>query len=456
MQLPFFENLVDPASIAIIDTDRNISYGDLISDISNWQNQIGLPQKSLVFFYLENSAVFVAPLLACLATNHAVALLDITLSDAIKHDLETKYQPELVVNAHSDRVTLDHRKASGIKINDDLSVLLSTSGSTGSPKFVRLSRNAIRSNAFAIAKSQDLSVDSRASGHLDIHYSYGMSVLFSHLAIGASVAFSRHSFMEKEFWAHLEDQEITHLPGVPFHYQMMRRLRLESMKLSHLNVMTQAGGQLDLDNQKYFHDLMDARKGRFLVMYGQTEAAPRITTLKHEDFDAHHGSVGQSLEGGQIKIVDAEGKDQPLGSEGIVQYLGPNVMMGYANNRDDLGLDDGLGGVLKTGDIGKIDADAILTITGRNERMGKVYGWRINLDEIEKRLNDGMICAVIQIDETIHIAYENADHSDVMIDALIKEMNLPASIFKSICIDGIPRTGRGKTNYESLKVILSD
>ena len=455
MILPFFGNLVDPAAIAIIDVDRNISYGDLIDDISNWQNQIDLQQKSLVFFYLENAANVVAPLLACMASHHAVALLDINLSNAIKHDLETKYQPELVVNAHQNAVTFAHRDTSAVDISDDLSVLLSTSGSTGSPKFVRLSRDAIISNAFAIAKSQDLCADSRASAHLDIHYSYGMSVLFSHLACGSSVAFSRYSFMEKEFWAHLEEQKVSHLPGVPFHYQMMRRLRLERMNLSHLKVMTQAGGHLDPDNKKHFYEMMTARQGRFLVMYGQTEAGPRITTLKHEDFDAHHGSVGQSLEGGQIKIVDAQGKEQPLGHEGIVQYSGPNVMMGYANNRDDLGHGDSLGGVLQTGDIGKIDGDAILTITGRNERMGKVYGWRINLDEIEKRLNEAMLCAVVQIDETIHIAHENAEHSDELVDALVKEMNLPASIFKSATIDAIPRTDRGKTDYRSLKLILA-
>ena len=362
----------------------------------------------------------------------------------------------MVFYGHKGVVNFEFRETPENSLHDDLSVLLSTSGSTGSPKFVRLSGEAIKSNAFAISTSQELTSDSRASGHLDIHYSYGMSVLFSHLAAGASIAFSNHSFMEKEFWANIRDMKVTHLPGVPFHYQMMRRLRVERMNLTSLNVMTQAGGRLDLETQKHFYNIMNNNNGRFVTMYGQTEAAPRITTLSHSDFEMHLGTVGQSLKGGEIKIVDAKGNEKKSGEEGIVQYSGPNVMLGYANNRYDLGKHDENGGVLQTGDIGTIDADGFLTITGRNERMGKVYGWRINLDEIEKRLSHTLICAVIQMDETIYIAHEQNDKSDDSIDVMIKDMNLPASIFKTICIDAIPRTGRGKTDYKRLKVILSD
>ena len=456
MRLPYFGNQVEPNAVAVLNAEQKISYAELVADVLKWQRKISHPEKLLVFFYLENSIDAVAPLLACLERGFAVALLDIKIPDNTKNELESNYEPDLVFYIHNGIVNFEFRETPKSFLQCDLSVLLSTSGSTGSPKFVRLSKNAIKSNAFAIASSQNLTSKSRASGHLDIHYSYGMSVVFSHLATGASIAFCNYSFLEKKFWETIHNLKVTHLPGVPFHFQMMRRLRIERMNLPRLGVMTQAGGRLDTENQKYFYELMNDKNGRFLIMYGQTEAAPRISTLKHCDFKMHQGSVGQSLDGGKIQIVDEEGNEKAPGEEGLVQFTGPNVMLGYAKNRLDLGKPDENGGVLQTGDFGIVDANGFLTITGRSERMGKVYGWRINLDEIEKNLNETLICAVVQVDETIYIAHEKNDKSQGIIDAMIKNMSLPASIFKSICVETIAKTERGKTDYKHLKAILSD
>lgn len=454
MLLPFFNTDVQPHRTALINEDRSISYNELIFSIKDWQNRLPLTEKGLAFFYLENSIAVVAPLLACLEQGHAVALLDINLSEEVKKELEEKYLPEMLIFCQDNIITFKSRASNVELLNDDLCILLSTSGSTGSPKFVRLSKAAIKSNSFAIIASQNLDEDCRASGHLDIHYSYGMSVLFSHLAAGGSVSFSKHSFMERAFWAQLGKQNVTHLPGVPFHYQILRRLRIERMELPSLKVMTQAGGQLDSESQKHFHDVMAAKQGRFLIMYGQTEASPRITTLQHEDFEDNQGSVGQVIGDGLIIITNEDGEPLPKGIEGAVRYQGSNVMMGYAQNRFDLSRGDDQGGVLLTGDSGVLNDRGLLVITGRQERMAKVYGWRINLDEIEKLTNQIIVSAVIQIADEIVIVQEG-NESEKIQHILSNKTSLPASIFRYVIFETIPRTKRGKIDYLSLKSDLS-
>jgi acyl-coenzyme A synthetase/AMP-(fatty) acid ligase len=454
MLLPFFDNDVQPHRTALINKDRSISYAKLIMSIKDWQNELPLKEKGLVFLYLENSIEVVAPLLAVLEQGQAVALLDINLSEEVKTELEEKYLPGILIFCQDDIISYEIKSPQGEPVNKELCVLLSTSGSTGSPKLVRLSKEAIKSNAFAIIASQNLDEGCRASGHLDIHYSYGMSVLFSHIAAGGSVSFSKNSFMERSFWAQIGEQNVTHLPGVPFHYEMLQRLRIERMELPSLMVMTQAGGRLDIEIQKYFHDMMAGKQGRFLTMYGQTEASPRIATLQHEDFEGNQGSVGQVMDGGLITIRDKDGELLPVGTEGIVQYQGPNVMMGYAQNRADLSRGDDLGGVLLTGDIGVLDDRGFLRITGRHERMGKIYGWRVNLDEVEKLSNQFIASAVVQIGDEIVIAQEG-NEEDSLRKLFANKTSLPASVFRFVTLETISRTKRGKIDYKSLESDLS-
>jgi acyl-CoA synthetase (AMP-forming)/AMP-acid ligase II len=216
--------------------------------------------------------------------------------------------------------------------------------------------------------------------------------------------------------------------------------------------MTQAGGTLDVRIRKMAHDYMDARGGRFHVMYGQTEAAPRITTLAHEDFAAHAETVGPALPGGRIEIIGANGVPDV---EGEVIYHGPNVMMGYAETPDDLALGNDMGGRLATGDIGRLDEEGRLTITGRIKRMGKIAGLRVNLDEVERALSGlGEEFAVVGKGEVLLLFHlPNAD-LEALKERALKQLSdrftLPKTAYRFQEIDVFPRTSRDKIDYLAL------
>lgn len=411
-----------------------------------WCDRLSGP-RTLLFHYIANTVEGVAQLMGAASAGHAIALLDPKLPAQAKAALATRYSPGIILD--NDTVL---RQDNCCVLHPDLSVLLSTSGSTGSPKFVRLSAGNLASNARAIAEVLDIRVPEAGCGHLPLHYSYGLSVLTSHLSAGAPLHLTNKGFLHPDFWTQMKYWRIAHLPGVPFHYTTMRRFNFAKLDLPDLRVMTQAGGALDVRIRKMAHDYMDARGGRFHVMYGQTEAAPRITTLAHEDFPAHAETVGPALPGGRLEIIGEKGVP---GVEGEVIYYGPNVMMGYAENPAGLALGDEMGGRLATGDIGRLDEDGRLIITGRVKRMGKIAGLRVNLDEVEHSLGGlGEEFAVVNKSEVLFIYHLPNVDVEALKERALKRLSdrftLPKTAYRFQQVDGFPRTSRDKIDYQAL------
>ena len=202
------------------------------------------------------------------------------------------------------------------------------------------------------------------------------------------------------------------------------------------------------------HEFMDSIGGRFHVMYGQTEASPRLTTLSHDDFLKNPLSVGKALPGGRIEIQNKKRKVRN-GVEGDVIYYGENVMMGYAEHPEDLSKGDVQKNTLITGDIGFLDSQKRLTITGRSNRMGKIAGLRINLDEVEKcLLQIQSEVAVIQKQENLLIFFAQLDSypsiKDDALGLLLNKFSLPKVAYRFKEITSIPRTSRNKTDYQQL------
>ncbi len=428
-----------------------LTYGELNERIAAFAAEVP-ESKSLVLLYLRNNITSVVAFLGALRAGHAVALLDAGLPAASKARLEEVYAPELTVSVSADGSSEVKRlNASGSDIHDDLSVLLSTSGSTGDPKFVRLTEPNLVSNAKAICKALAIATEDVALAHLPLHYSYGLSVLTSHLAAGAAVLLTEKGFMDREFWPLVKTHEVSHFPGVPFHFEMMNRLGFKRLALEGVRTFTQAGGRLDSAIKQAAYDFMESIGGNFHVMYGQTEAAPRITTLSHHDFDGHQATVGPAILGGSLEIRDEEGAKVPLGAEGHVHYHGPNVMMGYATNRADLRQGDLLGGWLNTGDIGFLDNAGYLTLTGRSGRMGKVYGLRVNLDAIEKLAQTVCRAAVLQKDKILVVFHTGRDDDEARMRELFKNhFTLPHTAYKFAALVELPVTQRGKLDYKAL------
>lgn len=429
-----------------------LTYAGLRERAQAWAGRLRGP-RGLAFLYIRNDADNVAALLGAFAAGHAVALFDPQLAPPARQALAACYRPDWVIEPGAGEAVLGPLNPQPMPIDDALALLLSTSGSTGSPKLVRLSLAAVAANAGGIAEVLGIAADDVAAGHLPLHYSYGLSVLTSHLAVGARVRLTEFGLMHKPFWPALREAGVTHLPGVPFHYQVMARLGFPRLGLGTLRTLTQAGGALDVATRRQAHGFMEQRGGRFFVLYGQTEAAPRMTTLQHADFPAAEESVGTPLPGCRIEIAhpDAEGA-------GEVVFHGPNVMLGYAERREDLTLGDLQSGRLATGDIGRLDAAGRLFLTGRAKRFGKVYGLRVNLDEIEREANALVPAAVVESGGGIRVYLAadgdeavQADRTQDLLDHLLARFTIPRAGYEFRTIGEIPRTERGKIDYAALE-----
>jgi acyl-CoA synthetase (AMP-forming)/AMP-acid ligase II len=205
-----------------------------------------------------------------------------------------------VVTCRDGAAHVDTVGASRGDLNPELSVLLSTSGSTGSPKAVRFTNARLAANALSIAEYLGLDDSEIALAHLPLQYSFGMSVVNSHLAAGAQLLLTTRSMMEAQFWAMAE--RATSFSGVPFHYEMLERLRFERRQMPVLRTLTQAGGRMPPERVRRFAELAAKRGWRLFVMYGQTEAGPRIAYLPPEDAVEHAGVIGKAIPGMTIEL----------------------------------------------------------------------------------------------------------------------------------------------------------
>ena len=442
--------------------------------------KIASERKGLAFLFCGVNCETVIGLLAAAAAGHATALIDPSVPEDALKGLIDAYQPELLLGARDigekmravadvtgTADSLDSRAGvvewiardegpSSVAIDSALQLLLSTSGTTGSRKYVRLSRDAIVANARQIAKA--LAIDDRSVGiaHLPLHYSYGLSVITSHLTAGGRLCLINDSITSPSFWSKIGTVGGSHFPGVPFHYVALARLGL-SMAPDCVKVFTQAGGALDLRVQTKIRDWAAQRGSQFFVMYGQTEASPRMATLQHADHARKAGSVGVALAGGQFSIVDDGGAPLPADAVGTVVYEGPNVMLGYAMSRADLGKGDEMNGRLETGDLGRLDAEGFLYLTGRTKRFAKIAGYRLGLDEIEQELFAVCPVACLDLGEKIAVAHEQ--ESETALKARVRELadtyKVPSSSFALRKIAQIPRASSGKIDYARLKDLVS-
>jgi acyl-CoA synthetase (AMP-forming)/AMP-acid ligase II len=230
--------------------------------------------------------------------------------------------------------------------------LLTTSGSTGSPKLVRLTLANVLANAHSIVSYLDIQPGERSIQSLPMQYSYGLSLINSHLVAGATVVLTRHSFLRPEFWAAFDHTACTSFAGVPYIYETLYRLRFDPRRHVSLRTMTQAGGALRHDIIQSFYERTRAAGSRFFVMYGQTEATARISYVPCECLGKKIGSVGIAIPHGYLALAPLE--DSQLQE---LLYSGPNVMMGYADSVADLSAGDALGGTLHTGDLARQDVE---------------------------------------------------------------------------------------------------
>lgn len=340
------------------------------------------------------------------------------------------------------------------ELHDDLALLLTTSGSTGSPKFVRQSYANIKANTESIIEYLRLDESERPITTLPMNYTYGLSIINTHLAVGATLLLTDKTLMQKEFWQFFRDQGATSFGGVPYTYEMLDKLKFYRMKLPSLRMMTQAGGKLTPELHEKFAKYAEDSGKKFVVMYGQCEATARMGYLPPDMAVDKKGSMGIAIPGGRFKLIDVDGNEiSKPHTTGELVYEGANVTLGYAECADDLKKGDERGGVLVTGDMAQFDEDGYYYIVGRKKRFLKIYGNRVNLDEMDRlikgRFEIEVACA--GVDDHMFIFLTDPSLVDNVKEYVSGTTRLNPAAFKTVIIDEIPKNDSGKTRYTDLE-----
>lgn len=464
-----FSLLRYPDNVAVItENDEQLTYGELFHEAEIFKSH--LSKWGLICCLCKNKLGSLVGYVSGICSGYPLVMLDggrdeFYLSGYVKH-----YHPEYLW-LPSDRVSiikgsvlyekygyslvqLSYNKNISLSpINQNLRLCLTTSGSTGSPKLVRLTEENIKSNAESIAKYLKIGEEERPITTLPMYYSFGLSVINSHLIKGATIMLTDSNIFSSKFWNFFKKYSPTSIAGVPFTYEMLERMGLFKMELPSLKTMIQAGGKLNVDVVKKYVQFAKESERSFIVMYGQTEASPRMSYLPFEYAPQKPSSIGIAIPGGEFMLYSVDGQViQDSDVQGELIYKGPNVCMGYAESREDLIKDDENKGILKTGDVAYRDEDGFYYITGRLKRFVKIWGNRCNLDSIEQLLKPLCPdCACVGNDEKIQVYITDKSlSSERVLLYLSEKTGLNQLAFTIKYIDDIPRSKSGKIQYSAL------
>lgn len=445
---------------------EHLSYGDLQSITERIQSKTEPHQ--LVFSICGNTIGSLAGYVSFVNNNDATLMLDAhmerTAFDALYNTYLPRYiwapegfdVPKGASLVYAERgYQLWEMCANNTSVHDDLSVLLTTSGSTGSPKLVRLSKKNLESNARSIIEYLHITADERPVTGLPMYYSFGLSIINSHLLSGATLLLTSDSYVEREFWQFANDNSFTSFSGVPYTFEIMKKLKIWKQSMPTLRTMTQAGGKLSNELLQFFMEKYNPQGVKFYLMYGQTEATARMSYLEPEYGLSKLGSIGKGIPGGHFSLADDDGRVIEAANEvGELVYDGDNVSLGYAEGAADLVKGDENHGVLHTGDLAYRDEDGFYFITGRKKRFLKLFGNRISLDYVETLLKDKLKERVCVGDDSRLIIYttDTAYNEDEIIDFIVGRTKIVRTVFFVRHIDKIPRSESGKILYKELSV----
>lgn len=460
-----FEKYADNCAL-VSDDGQSVTYKTLKEVSDRVADSIG--ERCLVFALCTNTIGSVVGYTGFINNGIVPALLNSHLDDALLQSLLELYLPpyiwlpetqaekfsefSVVIRLYG-YALLKTSYDKSYPLHPELALLLTTSGSTGSPKFVRQSYANIKSNTDSIIQYLELDSSERPITTLPMNYTYGLSIINTHLAVGATLLLTDKTLMQREFWAFLKEQEATSFGGVPYTYEMLDKLRFWRMDLPSLKTMTQAGGKLTPELHEKFAAFSADNNKKFIVMYGQCEATARMGYLPFEYAVKKKGSMGIAIPGGKFTLIDTDSNEikKPY-TPGELVYEGANVTLGYAENGYDLAKGDERNGKLVTGDMAQFDDDGFYYIVGRKKRFLKIYGNRVNLDEIDRLIKAEFNIEVASagIDDHMYIFITEQDKADSVREYVIGKTKLNPVAFKVVVIDDIPKNDSGKTLYKEL------
>ncbi|MBA3265021.1 MAG: AMP-binding protein [Nocardioidaceae bacterium] len=436
--------------VAILAADGQLTYRQLADRVDATARRLG-SQRRLVLVEGRNQLDPVVAYLAALSAGHPVLLASGQDANRLEALIST-YDPDVVVGEIAGRWAIrDRRSGSAHDLHPELALLLSTSGSTGSPKLVRLSQTNLQSNAEAIATYLDIRPTDRAVTTLPIQYCYGLSVINSHLLRGAAVILTDLSVVDPCCWDLFRHHGATTFAGVPHTFDLLDRGGFAGMRLPSLRYVTQAGGRLGADKVERFARLGAEKGWEFFAMYGQTEATARMAYLPPDLATSHAASIGVPVPGGKFHlepITDGAGADV-----GELVYSGPNVMLGYAEKSSDLRLGRTVG-VLRTGDIARRTSSGMFELVGRRSRFAKLFGLRIDLQQVEAELGvDGVVACCFEADDELVVGVEGRHCVAELQHLVARRCGLPVCAARICPLDELPRLENGKPDYQAVAAI---
>lgn len=443
--VPFVRQLASHGSRpALISASSTLTYSELADRVADAARRLG-PDRRTVVLTGRNDVSTISTYLGALAGGHVVIL---AANESHLTNLVDAYRPDVTVSWADGNCQIDeHEPGGGIEPHPDLALVLSTSGSTGSPRSVRLSHDNLKSNAEAIATYLGLTAQDRAITALPMHYCYGISVIHSHLVRGAGLVLSDNSVLDHCFWRLVREHQVTSFAGVPYTFDLLDRVGFDEMDLPALRYVTQAGGRLAPDTVRRYAAL-GARSGwEFFVMYGQTEATARMAYLPPERALTHPSTIGVPIPGGSFTLLDSDGSTDT--DEGELVYRGPNVMMGYAEVSEDLALGRTVD-ELRTGDLARRTGDGMYEIISRTSRFSKLFGLRIDLDRIEQQLaGSGVQALCAEGDDGLVLVVREQDPEQIR-RTVSDQTSLPLRSVQVVRVDELPRLANGKPDHQAV------
>ena len=458
---------IEPQRIAAIDSNgAKLRYAE-INLLSQRITSI-IPTRSLCFLLVENNVGGIAWVMSMLDSQQLVPLiLNAKTENALYEQLLNTYQPTYnsapnhfavegeVVDCQYE-YTLTKVSNSTPALHNELSHLLPTSGSTGSPKLVRHKYDNIDAAGLNISTFFELKEIDRPFMVLPLYYTMGLSMVFSHLRVGATILITGLSMTDINFWKFLKDLQATSFTGVPYSFQILNLMRFFRMDLPHLELLTQGGGKMPTDLNIKFAEYCRDKGKRWIATYGQSECTARMAYLPAKWALDKVGSIGIAVPNGELSLIDTDGN--PITNphtEGEMCYRGKNVTMGYAREQADLVLGDERNGYIRTGDLAYFDEDGCYYIVGRMGRFLKLFGMRVGLDECEQIIQTdcSIECACVGTDEKMIVYITNADKQNEVKATLVQKTHIVATAFHIRIIDEIPKNEAGKKLYSKLPII---
>lgn len=451
---------------ALIEPDGSeISYSSLFQEVQSLRSNFG-KIKDVAILICRNNKSSIACYLAFVTSNIVPILLSPKIADHNLRNYIYLYRPRYLFldflldhDSYTESVSKDgfhlyvsKEDFSLENINPSLRLLLTTSGSTGSPKLVRLSDRNLKINSEMICSSLPMQDGDIAITTLPFNYSYGLSILNTHLLKGLSIQLNEYSVLQRDFWELLYNSKSTTFGGVPFLYEQINYVGANKLLNSSIRYLTQAGGKLTGTSLDNIYQICTECNIEFYVMYGQTEATARMSVLSSSEAIQHRGSIGKAIAPGSFSLIPCEAEyTVPGHSVGELVFQGENVALGYAQELTDLELGDEWNGILRTGDLAYFDEEGYPYIVGRISRFGKVRGLRFSFDDVEVKFqNSGIDIVIVEVKGKLFLlAREDVDFSSM--DKILKDyvgLRFTDFVFKKI--DEIPRTHSGKVDYMSI------